>query len=80
MNDIGKKKASHWVLAYGSDCDGYSSCNVSSFASLEEALESAEGSNEWSDGIRYAVIDKWEQVVSYCDDWFVDPKKYYYAD
>jgi hypothetical protein len=74
-----QEKALFWVLATGSDCDGYNSGSIFPFANYEEAITSAEGSNEWSDGIKYYVTDNWGVVLEYCNDYMKDPNNYIYV-
>lgn len=61
-----KIPATHWVLAYGYDCDGYNSGHVNAFANKEEAEKAAHSSAEWSDGLQYVLTDDWEEVEEYC--------------
>lgn len=61
-------KAVAWVGAFGKDCDGCNGGHLSGFASKEEAEASATSSNEWSDGLQYAVLD-YLQMIDYCGDY-----------
>jgi hypothetical protein len=61
-----KTLATHWVLAYGYDCDGYNSGHVNAFANKDAAEAACKSSAEWSDGLQYVVTDNWEEVEEYC--------------
>jgi hypothetical protein len=65
--------ATHWVIACGSDCDGYIRADVSQFASENEARNYAERLNEWSDGVQYNITNNLNILRNYCEyhgmDW-----------
>ena len=65
--------ATHWVIACGSDCDGYIRADVSQFASENEAKDYAERLNEWSDGVQYSITNNLNILRNYCEyhgmDW-----------
>lgn len=68
--------ANYWVIALGSDCDGYNSGRVASFAFEQDANDYADGQNEWSDGIRYYVTNSLDTLRDYCDDYMKDWRNY----
>jgi len=68
--------ATHWVIACGSDCDGYSQGQVSQFASENEAQDYAERQNEWSDGIQYSIATNLNILRSYCEYYGMDWTNY----
>lgn len=61
--------ANYWVLGYGSDCDGFNTGHIRSFANEHDAECCAEDQNEWSDGIRFVVVDNVETMKAYCNDY-----------
>lgn len=66
------KLATHWVLATGADCDGYSSGRVYAFDNEDDANKFSDYENEWSDGQRFPVTDNIDIVVAYCYDYGMD--------
>lgn len=64
------KQITYYVIATGTDCDGYNSGHCVPFIRLKKALKFAEGQNEWSDGMQYSVVLK-KRAQEYCDDYFI---------
>jgi hypothetical protein len=61
-----KELATHWVLAYGVDCDGYNSGHVYAFTNKEDAENYAYVLSGGSDGLQYSVTDNLYDVEEYC--------------
>lgn len=68
--------ANFWVIATGTDCDGYNSGLIIPFETNEEAEQYAWECNEWSDGIRYQVTSSLDILREYCNDYNRDWRKY----
>ena len=74
-------KATHWVIEYGSDCDGTSSRGlVIPFDNKDEAIKCAENSIEWSDGLGYSVITSLDVLRNYCEDYMKEWTNYIYIE
>lgn len=61
-----KIPATHWVIAYGVDCDGYNSGHVTAFADEKHAEDYLHTQVDGSDGLQYALTDDWTEVEEYC--------------
>jgi len=68
--------ANYWVIAVGTDCDGYNSGRVEAFSFEQDAIDYADVQNEWSDGISYCVISSLDTLRNYCDDYMKDWRNY----
>ena len=71
-----KIKATHWVIAYGKDCDGYNSGHIYKFDNEKDAYNCEKNLNDWSDGLRYYATSNWLNVEEYCDDYNKNPLNY----
>jgi hypothetical protein len=69
-------KETHWVLAYGRDCDGHNSGQVYAFITKQKAEDFANYLSGGSDGLQYEVTDSWSDVEEYCDDYNKDSSRY----
>lgn len=58
--------ATHWVIAYGVDCDGFNSGHVTAFANEKDAEDYLDNQIKWSDGLDYTLTDSWDEVEEYC--------------
>lgn len=54
-----------FVVAYGLDCDGYNSGDITKFTTQFVAQSVADNSNDGSDGLHYSVVDETE-AIEYC--------------
>lgn len=66
MKTNDKILATHWVLAYGVDCDGYNSGNVTAFSNEKDAEAYLHSQVDGSDGLQYTLTDDWTEVEEYC--------------
>lgn len=76
MKNLTNLIANYWVLAIGTDCDGYAKGSVTPFAYQNDAVEYADGQNEWSDGIRYYITSSLDVLRDYCSDYNMDWMNY----
>jgi hypothetical protein len=70
INEAIKKLSENnfWVVGYGFDCDNQSSFSLDGYTEEDDANESCEDSNKWSDGIQYKVIG-FDDMKKYCEVW-----------
>lgn len=61
------KQITYYVIATGTDCDGYNSGHIVCFIRYKKAVKYARSSNEWSDGLQYGIVGK-KRAQEYCDE------------
>lgn len=69
-------EANYWVIATGSDCDGYNNGHIAGFTFEKDAIQYADEQNEWSDGLRYHVTSSLDILRDYCNDYMRDWRNY----
>lgn len=74
-------KATHWVIEYGSDCDGVPSRGkVCQFHNEDAAISYADHCAEWSDGMGYTIITSLDVLREYCEDHMKEWTNYIYIE
>lgn len=72
-------KATHWVIEYGSDCDGMPSRgDVCPFDNIDDAADYADNRNFWSDGMGYSIVTSLDALREYCEDHMKEWTNYIY--
>lgn len=73
-----KNLAKFWILAHGTDCDGFNSGSIASFNNLKEAQNYLDDCVGSSDGLMYDITSNICDVFDYCQDYNKSFKYYKY--
>jgi|LauGreDrversion4_2_1035121.scaffolds.fasta_scaffold595700_2 hypothetical protein len=68
--------ATHWVLTFGRDCDGFNSGRIYKFCNEQDACDFAQDLNDGSDGLQYRVTQSFNELKEYSSDYDLDINDY----